>query len=169
MIYHYLKVALRNLWKYRTHSLISVLCLAVGITFYAVMSMYVSRIGFYRDQPDYERRVHIKKKVGWLTSEDWKQLKNIPILELEELAVASYYDFKTEIGIIDRNQRETPYMAYYKMANESSFEAFALKKESGDIRMLNKDEVVISRDFARKVFGKEDPLGMTLHWTPAIR
>ena len=166
MIYHYLKVALRNLWKYRTHSLISVLCLAVGITFYTVMSMYVSRVGFYRDQPDYERRVHIKKKVGWLTSEDWKQLKNIPILELEELAVASYYDYKTEIGIIDRNQRETPYMAYYKMANEASFEAFALKKVSGDIRMLNKNEVVISRDFARKVFGKEDPLGMTLHWTP---
>ena len=64
MILHYLKVALRNLWKYRTHSLISVLCLAIGITFFTVMSMYVSRVGFYRDQPDYERRVHIKKKVG---------------------------------------------------------------------------------------------------------
>ena len=63
MILHYLKVALRNLLKYRTHSLISVLCLAVGITFFTVMSMYVSRVGFYRDQPNYERRVHIKKKV----------------------------------------------------------------------------------------------------------
>ena len=52
MILHYLKVALRNLLKYRTHSLISVLCLAVGITFFTVMSMYVSRVGFYRDQPN---------------------------------------------------------------------------------------------------------------------
>ena len=31
MITHYLKVALRTLFKYRTHSLISVICLAVGI------------------------------------------------------------------------------------------------------------------------------------------
>ena len=29
MILHYLKVAFRNLWKYRTYSLISMLCLAV--------------------------------------------------------------------------------------------------------------------------------------------
>ena len=62
MIKHYLNVALRSLWKYRTHSLISAICLAVGITFFAVMSMYVSRIGFYRDQPDYERRVFFKKR-----------------------------------------------------------------------------------------------------------
>ena len=32
MIYHYLKVALRNLWKYRTQSVISTLGLAIGFT-----------------------------------------------------------------------------------------------------------------------------------------
>ena len=32
MIYHYLKVALRNLWKYRTQSVISALGLAIGFT-----------------------------------------------------------------------------------------------------------------------------------------
>ena len=166
MILHYLKVALRNLWKYRTHSLISVLCLAIGITFFTVMSMYVSRVGFYRDQPDYERRVHIKKKVGWMTLKDWELLKNIPLPELDSLAATSYYSSQTEIGIIDRNGREMPYMAHYKEANGRSFTDFALKRVSGDTRMLKKDEVVISRDFARRAFGKEDPLGMTLHWMP---
>ena len=34
MIIHYLKISLRNLWKYKTHSLISALCLAVGIVCY---------------------------------------------------------------------------------------------------------------------------------------
>ena len=163
MIIHYLKVALRSLWKFRTHSLISVLCLAVGITFYTVMSLFVSRFGYYRDQPDYEHRVFINKKKGFISSEDWEQLKNIPILELEELAVISYYTSKNEVGVIDRNQREMPYMVHYNMTNEASFEAFGSNKVSGDIRMLNKDEVVISRNFARRVFGKEDPVGMTLH------
>ena len=166
MILHYLKVALRNLLKYRTHSLISVLCLAVGITFFTVMSMYVSRVGFYRDQPNYERRVHIKKKVGWMSVKDWEQLQHIPIPELDSLAAISYYSSGTEIGAIDRNGREMPYDITYKMANHRAFADFGMKRVNGDIRMLHKDEVVISRDFAQKVFGQEDPLGMTLHWTP---
>ena len=32
MITHYLKVALRNLLKYKAHSFISAICLAIGIT-----------------------------------------------------------------------------------------------------------------------------------------
>ena len=56
MITHYLKVAIRNLWKYRTHSLISMLCLAVGITFFTVMNLFVLRFTGYRDLPDVERK-----------------------------------------------------------------------------------------------------------------
>ena len=165
MIKHYLNVALRSLWKYRTHSLISAICLAVGITFFAVMSMYVSRLGFYRDQPDYERRVFFKKEKGWISVKDWEQLKNIPLIELDSLAVTSYYPSQAEIGIIDHNQHEMPYMVRYKEANGRSFTDFAMKCVSGDIRMLKQDEVVISRDFARKVFGNRDPLGMIVHCT----
>ena len=150
MILHYLKVALRNLLKYRTHSLISVLCLAVGITFFTVMSMYVSRLGFYRDQPNYERRVHIKKKVGWMSVKDWEQLQHIPNPELDSLAAISYYSTRGfETGVIDRNGREMPYEFTYKRANHRAFADFGMKRVSGDIRMLHKDEVVISRDFAR--------------------
>ncbi|MBR5613033.1 MAG: ABC transporter permease [Bacteroidaceae bacterium] len=166
MIIHYLKVALRSLWKYRAHSLISVICLAVGITFFAVMSMYVSRIGFYRDQPDYERRVFIKKEKGWISEKDWELLKNIPLPELDSLAVTSCYSSKAEIGIIDHNQHEMPYMVQYKEVNGRSFTDFAMKRVSGDTRMLKQDEVVISRDFARRIFGNSDPLGMILHWIP---
>lgn len=166
MIIHYLKVALRSLWKYRTHSLISAICLAVGITFFAVMSMYVTRIGFYRDQPDYERRVFIKKEKGWISEKDWEQLENIPLPELDSLAVTSYYSSKAEIGIIDHNQHEMPYMVQYKVVNGRSFTDFAMKCVGGDIRMLKQDEVVISRDFSRRIFGNHDPLGMILHWIP---
>ena len=41
MILHYLKVALRNLLKYKTHSFISALCLAVGIVCYTCL-LYTS-------------------------------------------------------------------------------------------------------------------------------
>lgn len=44
MIIHYLKISLRNLWKYKTHSLISALCLAVGIVCYILVSMYCQKM-----------------------------------------------------------------------------------------------------------------------------
>ena len=166
MILHYLKVALRNLWKYRTHSLISVLCLAIGITFFTVMSMYVSRVGFYRDQPDYERRVHIRKENGFMNFKDWEKLKDIPIFEVDSMAVTQYYTSTFELSVIDHLQREMPYMAITKVANKASFDAFGMKRVSGDLSLQKKDEVVISRDFARRAFGEENPIGLTLHWIP---
>ena len=59
MLLHYLKVALRNLWKYKAHSIISVLCLAVGITFYTAISLFLGRFGVSRDLPGGDRRVEV--------------------------------------------------------------------------------------------------------------
>lgn len=58
MIIHYLKISLRNLWKYKTHSLISALCLAVGIVCYILVSMYSQKMEV--DLPDMEiGRAHV--------------------------------------------------------------------------------------------------------------
>ena len=43
MILHYLKISLRNLLKYKTHSLISAICLAVGIVCYALVCFFVQQ------------------------------------------------------------------------------------------------------------------------------
>ena len=58
MIIHYLKISLRNLWKYKTHSLISALCLAVGIVCYILVSMYCQKMEV--DLPDMERRIRLE-------------------------------------------------------------------------------------------------------------
>jgi len=44
MIKHYLKVALRNLLNYKAHSLISVICLAVGITCFSVANHFINSV-----------------------------------------------------------------------------------------------------------------------------
>ena len=41
MTIHYLKVALRNLLKYKVHSFISVICLAIGITCFSLMNYFI--------------------------------------------------------------------------------------------------------------------------------
>ena len=40
MITHYLKVALRNLLKYKAHSFISAICLAIGITCFCLTNYF---------------------------------------------------------------------------------------------------------------------------------
>lgn len=40
MIKHYLKVALRNLMNFKVHSLISAICLAIGITCFSMMNYF---------------------------------------------------------------------------------------------------------------------------------
>ena len=88
MIIHYLKVALRNLWKYRTHSLISVLCLAVGITFYTVMSLFVDRITAHREIPNFERRaLLVSNNRHWLSLENVNYLESLHIEEMDSLIV----------------------------------------------------------------------------------
>ncbi|MDR1896402.1 MAG: hypothetical protein LBR10_06390, partial [Prevotellaceae bacterium] len=41
MIHHYLKIAFRNLWKYKNQTLISVVGLAVGFTCFAVAALWI--------------------------------------------------------------------------------------------------------------------------------
>ena len=167
MILHYLKVALRNLWKYRTHSLISVLCLAIGITFFTVMSMFVTRLGDYRDLPGYEHRAMIKKEIGFLNVGDLERLQAMNIPELEDIIVGAHYSSRTEMTVIDRNGRELPYLVWYKLVNGAYFSGHSFKHIDGKISLLADDEVVVTEAFARKVMGMENPIGLTLH-KPAL-
>ena len=43
MIQHYLKTAIRNLLKYKTHSIISAICLSVGMTCFSIIHFFIDR------------------------------------------------------------------------------------------------------------------------------
>ena len=149
MILHYLKVALRNLLKYRTHSLISVLCLAVGITFFTVMSMFVARLGMYRDLPGYEHRAMIKKEIGFLNVGDLERLQAMNIPELEDIIVGAHYSSKAEMTVIDRNGRELPYLVWYKLVNGAYFSGHSFEHIDGNIGLLANASVTTTSSSAR--------------------
>lgn len=162
MIIHYLKIAFRNLWKYRTHSLISVLCLAVGITFYTVMSLFVSRFTGYRDLPEVERRVILMGPRSFFSLDNIDYLHSLHIAEMDSLIVVSFSQIDIEAICFDNHQRELPYMAKFRLANEHYFPAYGLKVIAGNARMLNENEVVIHEKFARRAFGDENPIGFSI-------
>ena len=163
MIEHLFKVAFRNLWKYRTHSLISVLCLAVGITFYTVMSLFVyAGITAHMDLPDVERRCYLRGDNRWLTLEHIDYLHSLHIEEMDSLTVHSFSQIPTEVVCIDQYQRELPYIANYIRVNGRYFPNYNLKVVAGDACMLKDDEVVIHENFARRAFKDQNPIGLSI-------
>ena len=163
MIYHYLKVALRNLWKYRTHSLISVLCLAVGITFYTVMSLFVDRITAHREIPNFERRaLLVSNNRHWLSLENVNYLESLHIEEMDSLIVTSFSAMNEEVHCRDQHQCEMPYKVMIRRANSRYFKENGIKVVAGDVRMLKDDEVVIHENFAHRVFGDVNPIGYSV-------
>ena len=79
MITHYLKVALRNLLKHKTHSLISALCLAIGIVAFSLTYLFVTSMSTSRHLPNYEHRANLwwqrgDETRGAFTSDDLNML-----------------------------------------------------------------------------------------------
>ena len=59
MLLHYLKVAVRQMGKYRSHQLISALCLAVGIICFAYAWLFVYMVEQAYERPGHDRRVQV--------------------------------------------------------------------------------------------------------------
>lgn len=103
----------------------------------------------------------------WLTLEEIDYLHSLHIEEMDSLIVGSM-SVQGDIGCIDANQLELPYIASYMRANKHYLKAYGLEVVAGDVSLHKKDEVVISEKFARRVFGDENPIGMSIR-LPALR
>ena len=168
MILHYLKVAWRNLLKYKTHHLISVCCLTIGIVCYSLTDYFLEKTVYYRSMPDAERRVILRLSSmeqaygGRLTLEDIHRLEEALPAGLTDLSVESY-TLSTEVCVIDDEQREWPFIVRYRAVNPYSFHYTGRRLLYGDRLPENPDEVVLSRKFVQKIFGKENPVGAIVH------
>lgn len=162
MILHYLKVAWRNLLKYKVHHLISVLCLAIGIVCYSLADYFIGRSDYYSSLPDAERRIILRLSSkeqpydAGFTVEDISRMEEWSVDGLTALSVESY-SRSTEVSVIDHEQQESPFIIEYTAVNPYSFRYEGRKLLYGDRLPEHPDEVVLSRRFARKVFGTEIP------------
>ena len=174
MTIHYLKVALRNLLKYKVHSFISVICLAIGITCFSLMNYFIDAVTAQTDLPDYEHRIRLvccsedtAADIYWKW-DDIRYLDEQSITGMDSLVTASY-SRDTEITVIDKNQQELPFLIKYQCVSSSFFPYNAIRPVSGKSRLDAPDEVIISQEFAHKAFGKEDPTGMIIHLVPTYK
>ena len=165
MILHYLKISLRNLLKYKTHSLISAICLAVGIVCYALVCFFVQQQEKLADLPNCERRLRIEvsqSESPFFRSHEVKRMEEQTVNGLECVTIHSYGN-STEIEVIDDEQRNLPFLIRYKGINANYFAYNGRKLLYGNRLPEAPDEVVLSQQFVRKAYGNRNPIGSVIH------
>ena len=167
LLSHYLKIAFRNMWKYKSQTLISVIGLAVGFTFFALgyywMKYETSYDGFYPDSKHIYRIYGIDKQSG-------RMLERLPFVFLEKLkqefpevekATATYPRYSSSVNW------EEKVLGYvdFTYVDEHFLEFFPPKIIYGKTERLlfTTEETVVTEKFARKYWGSlEDALGKVL-------
>ena len=113
MILHYLKVAVRSLMKYKMQSLISAICLAVGIVCFSYVYLFVSNVDKSDQLSRYDRRVLIQ--AVWENQLSTK-FSSDEVLRLEEelkplgVSHVAAYTFANEgeVEFLDSEGKVTP-------------------------------------------------------------
>ena len=160
MITHYLKVAIRNLLKYKTQSIISIVGLAIGLATFSLSSIWLKyETNYDTHWPDAER---IYQVGGWQENELMKFdrytsyllpsefKKNFP--EIEEIC-AIYHMQKTYNG-----------KEYYVLRADSAYNRiFPITILQGNDQFLYDANLAgITESAAIRMFGTTDVLGKTL-------
>lgn len=169
MIQHYLKIALRNLLRYKSHCLISALCLAIGMVCFSSVCQFISLTDNRNDFADYNQRITFKMWEEnnsfnqYLYPDDIKQLEERKINGLEKLSCISWPERNAEVTFIDEEQQEKPYLTKTVEVNNHFYTYEQKQLIYGNRLPEAPDEIVLSEQCARKVYGDKSPIGMQVH------
>jgi len=164
MIQHYFKIALRNILKYKTQSIISILGLAVGFTCFALATLWIHYEMTYDDFHEGADRIYFVGRKNFVENENTvfassrlpyavhKQLK-LDFPEIESSCVCDH----------DRMQIDSTQTLYASLARiDSSFiKMFNVKiQEGSSVDFLYfPDKVAITEEAAIKFYGHTSVIG----------
>ena len=167
MIYNYLKIAFRNLLKYKFISFINLFGLTVGIACCLLILTYIiNELSYDKFHPEADRTYRVTR--SFRNAETGEISLNLGTLA-PPFAPLLINDFK-EIEKITRllPNGQSPLRYEDKMFNESDiywgdehlFDFFKIKLTKGNPAKALKDpySVIMTGDLARKYFGAEDPI-----------
>jgi putative ABC transport system permease protein len=168
MFRNYVKVAFRNLIKYRVHSIINILGLSIGTAISILILILVQdELSYdkYNDQWKYIYRVNRRAEIdgthfnGALTP---LALKEELVKEIPEVKVATRLIKGSHKRVSFENTHLSAGNFYY--ADESFFKIFSIPLSRGDPSTVLSDSltIVLTESTASAYFGKEDPMGKML-------
>lgn len=165
MIKHYLKVAFRNLVKYKTQSVVSIIGLAIGLTCFALSVLWIRYEMTYDNFHEGADRIYLAgsdSKSGdgfsYISSSLLADyiVKNCP--EVESACHIKFYWDKEPI-----EYKEAKFKLQLMDVDSSFIKMFNIKASDGDSRVrLAMNQIAITDRVAKQIFGNESPIGKQL-------
>ena len=162
MITHYLKVAIRNLLKYKTQNLISIVGLAVGLFCFCIC-FYISRFVGSVDKcfENHERiaEVYLVDKAGdkysGVSGHLLPHLRQRTWNEVEDFTLISFVQKESEYNLIGENDELLPYELTAIEADSFYNQVFTPTIICGNWEQVanNRNSMVLTRHAAKRMFG----------------
>ena len=165
MIRNYLLITLRNVWKYKGHSLINILGLAVAISSCLLIFLYV------QFEQSYDRMFQTSDQLYLVTEQDqpenppyiWTKGKLIPEFLLQAHSGVKEGLRMQEVELdLEQEGRRFREEGYYADSTYFSVFPFRLLEGNSHTCLNRKDGVVISQRLAQKLFAESSAFGKVL-------
>jgi putative ABC transport system permease protein len=168
MIKNFIKISFRNLLRFKTHSLINIAGLAVGITCFITLSLFI------KDELSYDKcyknansiyRVYVKSSINGQESNNCKTGAPLGAAMMHDFPEVLTY---TRVGYFGshilqyKNKSFREYQIY--TADSTFFDVFSLPFISGNPKtaLRQPNSIVMTESAAKKYFGNENPVGKML-------
>jgi putative ABC transport system permease protein len=167
MIRNYIKIAFRNLWRHKSFSLINIIGLAVGMTAFLLIFMYVRfELSYdkYHAKAGQVYRLNVDiKSANDVMKEAWSSAPMGPALKADFPEVLESTRF-FPVGMLVKANNQLFQENRVDFAEPSLFDVFSFPLVKGDPKTaLNAPfNVVITESTAKKYFGNADPIGKTM-------
>lgn len=153
MLLHYIKIAVRQLLKYKLHTAVSLLCMSLGLVLFGFVD------SLFELDKEFTRIIDfIPQKDGntyMLQGEEIEQILNADIEGLEDIkaSLASGYAKCYEVGKEDETYEVSiipVHSQYFRYASVIGS------------KTLNKGEIIINEELAKGMYGDDSPIGKQL-------
>ena len=172
MLLSHLKLALRSLFRYKMHSLISVLGLAVGFACFIIVFVFIAHEMSYDAFHENAERLYrvrsdtIEKRTGSRYNYATIGHSMAPLLkddfpEIEDIVRIRRYRASWSVHYQDKHFLED--QVYF--ADPMFFEFFSFPLMEGNAQTVLEApySIVLTEQTASKYFGSDSPVGKTLH------
>lgn len=164
MIQHYLKLAVRNLLKYKGQNLVSILGLALGLTCFALSFNWIHYEMTYDDfRQDADRLYLVRTNHPYAEGKLSQRFLPYPLADyltahFPEVEVAAPFTLNSNTVMVNGARDEVNFAS----ADSAWLQLMEVELIEGSRNFMQPDErveVAITEQLARKWFGKESPLG----------